>query len=251
MGFVDVHCHLNDEEFDKDLEKVIEDALKAGVEKIVDCALDVEEVEKSFRIQERFPDVILVSVGFDPVNDDEKEFREILSLIKEEKDRIVAIGEVGLDFYWEKDDAKRELQKERFREFIKLSKELDKPLICHSRSAGKYAIDILIEEGAKKVIMHAFDGRASHAVRGAQHGFYFSIPPSIVRSHQKEKVVMRISVDKLLLESDAPVLAPNPRERNEPKNVIISAKKIAEIKKIEFNRLEKILRLNTKLILGI
>jgi Mg-dependent DNase len=109
------------------------------------------------------------------------------------------------------------------------------PIVVHSRSAGKYAIKILTEEGAKRVIMHAFDGSVGYAIEGVKKGFYFSIPPSIVRSEQKQKMAKHLPLDKILLESDAPVLGPTKDIINTPSNIVISAAKIAEIKKIPIN----------------
>jgi TatD DNase family protein len=139
---------------------------------------------------------------------------------------------VGLDHWKVKEETDREIQREIFARFIDLSLELDLPLNIHSRSAGRDAIALLLERGAKRVQLHAFDGKASTAEPAVEAGFFFSIPPSIVRSRQKQKLVRRLPTRCLLLETDSPVLGPEPGERNEPANVRVALQAVAEIKGI-------------------
>jgi len=142
----------------------------------------------------------------------------------------VAIGEVGLDYWVVKEEEGREIQREIFRTFIDLSLEMDLPLNIHSRSAGKIVIQMLLEKGAQAVHLHAFDGKASSALPAVEAGYYFSIPPSIVRSTQKQKLVRQLPLSALLLETDSPVLGVDPDARNEPANLSIALDAIAEIK---------------------
>ena len=139
---------------------------------------------------------------------------------------------MGLDYWITKDEAQREIQREIFRSFIDLSKELSLPLNVHSRSAGRHAVDLLFESAAEKDQLHAFDGRAAAALPAVEAGFFFSIPPSIVRSEQKRKLVRKLPLSCLLVETDSPVLGPVPQERNEPANALVSIKAVAEIKGI-------------------
>ena len=132
------------------------------------------------------------------------------------------------------------------KKFIQLAKELDKPLIIHSRSAGKYAIEILIEEEANHVLMHAFDGKWRYAQEGAKYGYYFSIPTSVVRSKQKQKLVRMLPLENLMVETDSPVLSPVQGERNKPSNLPYAIKKIAELKRNNFEEIAKITTENAR-----
>jgi TatD DNase family protein len=129
-----------------------------------------------------------------------------------------------------KEEKDRELQREIFKRFIGLAAEVDLPLNVHSRSAGRQAIDLLLGSGAARVQLHAFDGRASTALPAVEAGFFFSIPPSVVRSRQKQKLVKRLPLACLLVETDSPVLGPEPGSRNEPANLPLALRAVAEIK---------------------
>ena len=163
----------------------------------------------------------------------------MIELIRANCKRLWAIGEVGLDYWKVQDNDERELQKEIFKRFIKLSLELNLPLNVHSRSAGRQTIETLLESNALKVIMHAFDGKASTAMPAVEAGYFFSIPPSIVRSRQKQKLVKRLPVESILFETDSPVLAPESNERNEPANLLIALNAVVEIKNLNTTEIKQ------------
>ncbi len=142
------------------------------------------------------------------------------------------------------------MQREIFSRFIDLSKELDLPLNVHSRSAGRQTIDLLLERGATRVQLHAFDGRAAKGLAAVEAGYFFSVPPSVIRSAQKQKLVRRLPLDCLLLETDSPVLGPDASQRNEPANVIVSLQAIAQIKGLEEADVAAMLTENTVRLYG-
>lgn len=231
---MDVHCHLTAREFENRVHLVVREAFEAGVKVIITSGLGYRDAIRALEISDGR--IIYPSIGIAPY--ELEGYEEVLKLIERERSRIVAIGEVGLD-YWRGSREERHLQQMVFEEFIDLARSLDLPLIVHSRSAGKYALEILARKRVDRVLMHAFDGKAEHAARAAARGYMFSIPPSIARSRQKQKLVEKLPLDSLLLESDAPVLAPTRGEVNHPRNVRVSAEWISRIKGVSLEAVEE------------
>ncbi len=226
---IDTHTHLCDRSFDGDRAEVLARAREAGVGAIVSVSESLEDARKNLRLAVEHP-LLRPAAGLFPTRLDRDEAVELARFIRDSADSWVAIGEVGLDHWKVQAEAERELQREIFGLFIDLALELDLPLNVHSRSAGRQTIDLLLERGAARVHLHAFDGRAAKAEPAVEAGFYFSVPPSIVRSKQKQKLVRRLPLSCLMLETDSPVLGPDPKSRNEPANVRIAARAIAELK---------------------
>jgi len=235
---IDCHTHLSSSEFDGDREAVLARARAGGVTHIALVGQDMAEND-AVRELTRGDARLLCFMGLHPDRfadrgpmPAEGEAARTAAMIRAAPPELCGIGEVGLDYWVCRDEARREAQREAFKTMVALAGELDLPLNVHSRSAGHYTIDLLLAAGARRVLMHAFDGKASHARRGAEAGFVFSIPPSIVRSEQKQKLVRALPLESLALETDSPVLGPTREERNEPANVIVSARAIAEIKQV-------------------
>ncbi len=240
---IDVHCHLHDEVFDKDRDKVVERAKKRGLKYIITAVIRPEEISKALEVFRRYGGFVQLTIGHDPVLVDKEVFEKQMESIRKNIDLIVGIGEVGLDYWCVRDHEARKLQEKFFIEWIEFSRTYNLPLIVHSRSAGKYAIKVLLENKFYNAIMHAYDGSVGYAMEAAKYGVMFSIPPSVTYSVQKQKLVKKLSLENLLLETDSPVLAPIKGERNEPSNIIYSAKKIAEIKGVS---LEKVVEITTE-----
>jgi TatD DNase family protein len=239
---IDCHTHLTSPEFDADRAAVLERAWAAGVTHIAIVGQDAGENRQVLAAAreaagqgphllpflglhpDRFAD------GRAPVAPEEVD--AVCMEIRTRRLEIAGIGEVGLDYWRCQNGERRALQREAFGRLVRLAIELDLPLNVHSRSAGHHAIDFLLRHGARRVLMHAFDGKAGHALKGAEAGFVFSIPPSIVRSEQKRKLVRVLPLESLALETDSPVLGPDPAARNEPANARLALAAIAEIKGI-------------------
>ena len=244
---IDVHCHLTAPEFEGRVREVVEKSVKAGVKAIITSGLGYEDGLKALEISDYR--IVYPSLGVSPYM--LEGYEQVIELISRESRRIVAIGEVGLDYWRVRDDEGRDRQRRVFREFIELSKSLDLPLIIHSRSAGKYALEILFEMKAERVIMHAFDGAAKHAVKAVERGYMFSIPPSIARSQQKRNLVKRIPLENLLLESDSPVLSPVAGQVNYPWNILVSAEWIGKIKGVSIEKVIEVTGRNAAEILDL
>lgn len=229
LPLVDAHAHMCAESFTHDLEDVLRRAVARGVETVLTVSETLSEAQQILSLAARYP-LLKPCAGLYPTILDRETAAEMLGFIRQHRAQLVAIGEVGLDYWKVQDATDREVQREILAQHIALSQELDLPLNVHSRSAGRHAIAWLREHGAERVLMHAFDGKASAAMVGIEAGFYFSIPPSIVRSPQKQKLARLLPLERLLLESDAPVLGPDKSQRNEPCNVWLACAQIATIK---------------------
>ncbi|XP_066560254.1 putative deoxyribonuclease TATDN3 isoform X1 [Amia ocellicauda] len=249
-SFIDCHCHISAAEFDNDIEDVIENAKKAGLLALVAVAEHAGEFEKIIKLSERFSGFVYPCLGVHPVQGIPLQQRgatiqdldAALPLIEKYKDHLVAIGEVGLDFtprYITGDTQKDEQRQVLIRQ-AEIAKRLDLPLNVHSRSAGRPTISLLKEQGAEKVLLHAFDGKPSVALEGVRAGYFFSIPPSIVRSEQKQKLVKQLPLEFMCLETDSPALGPEKQVRNEPANISFSADYIAKVKGIPVERVMEV-----------
>jgi TatD DNase family protein len=246
---VDTHAHICDTVFDPDREIILERAQIAGISAIIAVGENLEDAEKNLVLAARHT-MIRPAAGLYPTYLDLELAAKMREFILRHKDELAAIGEVGLDYWMVKEESGREIQREIFRGFIKQSKELALPLNVHSRSAGRHAVDVLLESAAGKVQLHAFDGKLSAAMPGVEAGFFFSVPPSIIRSEQKQKLVRKLPLSTLLIETDSPVLGPVPQERNEPANAWIAAKMISELKGITVDEVVEAVTENTRRLYG-
>jgi len=246
----DAHAHLNRENFGQELEDVIERAKRVGIVAIVAVTESPREAESVLLLSKEEP-VVKPSIGLHPELASRGELEETLQLIRQHRDELVSIGEVGLDYWIAKEEEERELQKRALKSQVELAQELGLPLNVHSRSAGRQTISLLKEMGAKRVLLHAFDGKASVALSAVEAGYFFSIPPSVVRSPQKQKLVKALPMERILLESDAPALAPVAGERNEPANLLVACKEVARIKGMAWQEVAKITTENALKFFGV
>jgi TatD DNase family protein len=250
MRLIDTHAHLCDGSFDGVRGEVVARARKVGVEAVVAVGEDLADARKNLDLSAEFPGVILPAAGLFPTNLDLAAADELIAFVHDTRDRWAAIGEVGLDHWKVKEQEQREIQRRIFGQFIDLARTLALVLNVHSRAAGGATIEFLLEKGAEKVQLHAFDGRASRAQPALEAGYYFSIPPSIVRSRQKQKLVRQLPLSSLLVETDSPVLGPDPRIPNEPANAVVAVRTIAEIKGLSEEEVTEALEENTRSLYG-
>jgi TatD DNase family protein len=237
---IDVHCHLEQKDYDNDRDEIIEKCKKELKAVITSCA-HPKDFDLTMQLVNKYKNFVFASCGIHPEyikEISEKEVDEFIEKIKHNKDKIVAIGETGLDFFWVKEPEWQQKQKELFIQLIELSKELRKPLVIHSREAYEETLRILEQEDAREVDMHMF-GNHNFVDRILENGWYISMNAIILRSKSYAKVIRDCPLDRLMLETDAPWLSPKKLlegidERNNPTSIRIVAEKIAEIKKIKF-----------------
>lgn len=252
---IDTHVHLEMEDFDKDRKEVISRAKDAGIDYILTVGSDLEGCRRAVELSESDP-VIYSSVGIHPheVKDiDDNTYDEIRRLTR--VDKIVAYGEIGLDYHY--DLSPRDVQKRRFREQIEIAKELKLPIIVHSREARDDTLKILEEMDAKKVggIMHCFSGDIEMAKRAIKMGFYISVagPVTFKKAERPKTLVKNIPIENLLIETDSPYLAPEPfrGKRNEPSYLRYIAEAIAQATGLSFEDVCRVTSLNAMKLLRI
>uniref|UniRef100_A0A8C4QG39 TatD DNase domain containing 3 n=1 Tax=Eptatretus burgeri TaxID=7764 RepID=A0A8C4QG39_EPTBU len=192
---------------------------QVGVQALVGVTEHFGEFSRILELSERYPQFVYPCLGVHPVQGSVGKLRSADPL-------------VGLDFtpHVADSEEKRNQQRDVLCQQLELAKRLNLPVNVHSRSAGRPTIQLLKDQGADHVLLHAFDGRVSVAMEGIRAGYYFSVPPSVVRSEQKQKLVKQLPLEHLLLETDAPALGPEKQVRNEPRNLIISCEHIARLK---------------------
>ena len=235
MKLFDSHSHYNDEKFDNDLDEIIKATFEEGVAKFMCIGYNIESSKKAIKIAEKYQN-IYASCGISPNDIDclkeNEDIEEIEELSKNPK--VVAIGEIGLDYYWEKDLNKRNLQKEFFIKQIELANKLDLPITIHTRDAYLDTIKILKENKVNNTgIFHCCPLNVELIKDGLNLGFYISFSGSITfKSSKPDLAVNTVPLDKILIETDSPYLTPEPYRgtRNDSRRVIEVAKKIASIK---------------------
>lgn len=237
---IDSHAHLEMPEFKKDLTEVLQRAKESGVEYIFTVGTEPRDWKRALEIAQSYSWIYTI-LGVHPHNAkeiDEKTYSVLKNLCEHEKVR--AYGEIGLDFF--RNHSPRDIQIQRFREQIALAKELKLPIVVHDREAHQETLEILrTEKGWENGgVIHCFSGDEEMAKACIDMGFYISIPGSITYKNAGPylELVKKLPLDSLLIETDAPFLTPVPfrGKRNEPGYVRYTAQKIAEIKKVHFER---------------
>jgi TatD DNase family protein len=251
---IDTHSHLDYPDF-KDLDEILLHAEKFGVKKIIIPSVDRTSFERVIKISNKYNDVYC-ALGIHPTevqNAKEEDFDIIRELAVNQK--VVAIGECGLDYYHDKTYV--DIQKEAFLKQILIAKDLKKTLIIHDREAHKDCFDILVQNIKDEipVIMHCFSGSLEFAEECIKKGFYIALGGVVTFKNAKKvhEIAKYIPLENLLLETDAPFLAPEPYrgKRNEPAYVKFVAQKIADLREISFEEIAEKTSQNARKAFGI
>lgn len=246
----DSHAHLDSKRFDDFREELIENMFQNGVGGIVTCGCDVESSKKALSIAENH-EFIYAAVGYHPCDVDEEVQLDVIEELAHNK-KCVAIGEIGLDYYWEKENA--EQQKVVFEELLSLAKRLALPVIVHDREAHADTLEIL-KKHKPKGILHCYSGSVEMAEEIIKLGMYIGVGGVITFKNARKlpDVVRAIPDDKLLLETDCPYLAPEPFRGKlcHSGMITLTAEKIAEIRNTSRDEILKISFENAKKIFGI
>lgn len=252
---IDTHVHLNAKQYDEDLDDVITRARENGIDRMVVIGCDRPTIERTMELIEEY-DFLYGVIGWHPVDaidctDEDLAWIEQLS----SHEKIVGIGEMGLDYHWDK--SPKDVQKELFRKQIALAKRVKLPIIIHNRESTDDCVEILKEEAAHEIggIMHAFSADTKTADEIIDMNFYVSLggPVTFKNAQLPKDIAAHVPLDRLLVETDAPYLTPHPYrgKRNEPAHVKLVAEKIAELRGISYEELAEATTANAEKLFGI
>ena len=246
MEFFDSHAHLDDEKFNEDREELILEIKKAGITKFISAGYSLEGSIRAIELSKKY-DFIYPTCGISPndIPQTEEELWKNLVKIEElikENSKIVAVGEIGLDYYWEKEN--KEIQKLAFIEQIKIANKYDLPIVIHTREAVMDTLEILKENPVnKKGIFHCCPLNRELVKEALKLGFYISFagPITFKNSKNANEIIETVPIDKMLIETDSPYLSPEPLRgrRNDPRNVKYIAQKIADVKNMTIEEVAK------------
>ena len=248
--FFDSHAHLDDIKYDGDRHEMLMRAREKGISYIINVGYDLPSSRRSLALAEKY-DFIFAAVGIHPHDAGDAGEAALLELAKLcDNPRVVAIGEMGLDYY--RNLSPRDIQQEMFRQQIHLAKSLHKPIIVHDREAHGDVMDILKEEDARSAggVLHCFSGSIEMAKECINMGFYISFagPVTFKNARKACEVAAVVPIDRLLIETDAPYLTPEPYrgKRNESAYVAFVAERIAELRGIRVEELAEVTTGNAK-----
>lgn len=249
----DTHCHLDFHKFDEDREAVVQHALETGVGRILVPSLELESCKAVIALANTHP-AIFAAAGFHPTDLDKwnADSLENLRILAQSADKVIAIGEIGLDYYWVKEPEERAKQRQVLKDQLELAHEANLPVVIHMREendawsgqASTDLLEILIEWhkalqiqnhplAKKPGVLHSYNGNLETAQQAITHNFYIGVtgPVTYKNAEEKRQIIRQLPLDRLLIETDAPFLTPVPHrgKRNEPAFVAHIADKIAEI----------------------
>lgn len=246
--YFESHAHYDDGRFKNDREEILNLLPSCGIDYVINVGCDMKSSRESIKMAEKY-DYIYAAVGVHPhdaENMKESDLDEIRQMSNHKK--VVAIGEIGLDFYY--DNSPRDVQRYWFKRQLEIVKELNKPVIIHSRDASQETFDIIKESGVKKGVIHCYSGSAQMAMDYVKMGFYIGVGGVVTFSNAKKlvEVVETIQLEQILIETDSPYLSPIPNrgKRNDSRNLQFVVEKIAKIKDISPEKVANITKLNAK-----
>ncbi len=246
---IDTHCHLNDVQFDEEVEDVVKNYLSIGVEKVICIGCDKATNEKAKELSEKYESVFY-AVAYHPDDCVKYNEEEIEEYLRQNDPKLVAVGEIGLDYYHNKDNKKKQI--EVFESQIKLAKKYNLPIVIHCREAYGDTLAILKKHAPfeRGVVMHCYSGSLSFANELLKLGVKFSFTGTVTYKNAKnvQEVAKNLPLDSIFFETDCPYLAPTPYrgKRNEPKYVKEIYEFVANLRGISFKEMEKVVDVNAK-----
>lgn len=255
MNLVDTHCHLDDKRYDEDRDQVLKRAFKSGIEFVVNVSYDANSARRALQLAQA-NERVYAAVGIHP-HDASTYSPEVEALLRElaAHPKVVAIGEIGLDYYY--DNSPRDVQRAVFARQIELAAELGKPIVVHNRDAHQDTLNILKQHSSLSVggLLHCFSGSYETAKVCLDMGYYIAFGGSITfkNARRLQDVVRKLPLERMLLETDCPYLTPVPHrgKRNEPAYVTYVAQKAAELKGISVEEVAQTTTQNARRVFGL
>ncbi len=252
---IDTHSHIYSEDFNDDRDEVVQRAYSSGVKKIVLPNINSGTIKHMLDLSDTYPHLCFPLIGLHPTSVEE-DYKEELQAVEYwlEKRKFYGIGEIGIDLYWDKKYKKE--QKDAFRTQIKLAKEYNLPVVIHVRDSFSETYKIVKKEqdGTLRGVFHCFSGDEKEAQKVIKLGFYIGVGGLITfKNSNLDKVIEKVEVNHLLLETDSPYMAPEPKRgtRNESSYVVYVAQKLAEVYNIPLSEVAEITSGNANNLFGI
>ena len=234
MDLIDSHCHINDKQFNEDIGEVVERAKENGISQLICVGTDIESSEKAIKIAEEFPEVF-ATCGVHP-HDSEKPDKKYIQILEDfsKHEKVVAIGEMGLDYFYDFSD--RKVQKTIFRDQLELAKDLNLPAVIHNRDSDEDLFQSISESKLTKGVIHCFASDYNFALKILDLGLHISFTGMVTFVNSLHDTIEKVDIDKIMVETDSPYLAPKPfrGKRNEPQNVYHVAEFIANTRGLNF-----------------
>ncbi|XP_041831690.1 LOW QUALITY PROTEIN: putative deoxyribonuclease tatdn3 [Melanotaenia boesemani] len=247
----DCHCHLSAREFEQDLEDVIQRSREAGVKTSITVTEEAGEFSRVLQLQERFPDLVSpcfgvhllqTSGGLERRSAMPQDLDAARSRFYVHRNRLVAVGEIGLDFTPWCALTQRDRDNQVFVKQLDIAKELDLPVNIHSRSAAGVTIETMKEHGISRALLHNFAGKLRVGLEGVKAGFFFSFPPAVCRNQQRQKLIKLLPLEHICLETDSPSLGLQRHERSAVRNedIALSCRYMSEVKGVSPQKVQVI-----------
>ena len=257
MQFIDTHSHLYSSQFDEDRAEVVNNAINSGVNIMLLPNISSEYTKGILDLCSEFPNNCFPMMGLHPCDVTDENYTQEIEHVEEElaTKKYIAVGEIGLDLHWDK--TKLEVQKKAFIHQVRLAKKYQLPIVIHVRDSFTEAIEIIEAENDENLrgVFHCFTGRVEDAQRVISlGGFYLGIGGVLTfKNSGLDKTISEIELQNLILETDAPYLAPTPfrGKRNESKYIVNIAEKLAEVQQIDIEDVARITTLNAKKLFGL
>lgn len=238
---IDIHCHLCYEGLDEIKEVVIRQSIQSGMDGIITCALP-EDLQKNLEIVKKYPDFIHLTIGLHPLDIKDmtqKEIDKYWDIVRQHADEIVAIGEIGLEKKEISDEKWMQKSKDVFMRGLDMAKELKKPVVLHLRKAEQEGFDAVVQENMKDVVFHYYSGNMTLAKQIIEKNYYISIPATIENRSTLKDIAKKMPLEKILTETDSPFSSPIANSINVPQNIRLTIAKIAELRKMNFDEVDR------------